>query len=212
MTSENKPTQPPGEPKRFVFLDLETTGFDPSEDRILEVGVIVTDETLKELGRFERVLALNPLEPLEPVVLEMHAKSGLLPLVYSEFKNWSNESCLPSFSSRIHVQQELLEFLAKHDCKKAPLAGNSVGDFDRHFLRNHFPDVNDFLSHRSLNVSTFAVLADAWGIQKPEAKGAHRAIADAESSIEQFRFYMEKLGEFFSKYITTCPLTPNKPR
>lgn len=40
----------------LVFLDLETTGLDPHTDHVLEVACIVTDDTLVEKARFERVI------------------------------------------------------------------------------------------------------------------------------------------------------------
>lgn len=40
----------------LVWTDLETTGLDPSQEHILEVACIITDDNLVEVARFERVV------------------------------------------------------------------------------------------------------------------------------------------------------------
>ena len=64
----------------LVFLDLETTGLDPTKDKILEVAVIVTDDALAELGHFHQVTdeaSRMCLDDLHPVVQRMHCDNGL---------------------------------------------------------------------------------------------------------------------------------------
>lgn len=193
-------------PKRIVWLDLETTGLDPIYDQIIEIGVIVTDEKLAEIARFHRVLPLlacgwSDLN-MPQVVRDMHKASGLEAEVRA----------LAGFFEREHEAhevacKELSAFLREHGCEKAPLAGNSVGDFDRHFLRawESMFAVEDgplsILSHRSLNVSTFFVLAELWGAPVAPKGEAHRSIADIESSIRQFRFYT---ANFYNLAAAAC--------
>ena len=38
---------------KLLWVDLEMTGLDPVEDRILEVAVIATDWDFKEIARYE---------------------------------------------------------------------------------------------------------------------------------------------------------------
>ena len=47
-------------PTRILWIDLEMTGLDPVEDRILEVGAIITDWDFKEIARFEAVKKVGP--------------------------------------------------------------------------------------------------------------------------------------------------------
>lgn len=187
-------------PKRIVWLDLETTGLDPLNDQIIEIGVIVTDEKLAEIARFHRVLPLlacgwSDLD-MPQVVRDMHKASGL----EAEVRALAETTWIEG-EYEVHevACKELSAFLREHGCEKAPLAGNSVGDFDRHFLRawESMLAVEDgplsILSHRSLNVSTFFVLAELWGAPVAPKGDAHRSIADIESSIRQFRFYTTNL-------------------
>ena len=42
-------------PKYIVWIDLEMTGLDPVEDRILEVASIITDWDFKEIATYTAV-------------------------------------------------------------------------------------------------------------------------------------------------------------
>lgn len=173
--------------KRIVWLDLETTGLNPLSDSILEVGIIVTDEKFAEVARRSWVIASRPdvLGAMDPKVVAMHANSGL----------W--EACLQAETTMQFARHDILNFLVKHQCKGAYLAGNSVGDFDRHFLRRHMEEVNEFISHRSINSSTFKALFALWAPEVkpplPEKGIAHRALADCEYSISELKFWLEHL-------------------
>lgn len=43
--------------KRRVFIDIETTGLDPRTDRILEVGVVVVDDSLRTMDHHAVLIA-----------------------------------------------------------------------------------------------------------------------------------------------------------
>ena len=45
---------------RLLWVDLEMTGLDPVEDRILEVAAIVTDWNFTELASYEAAVAVGP--------------------------------------------------------------------------------------------------------------------------------------------------------
>lgn len=67
----------------LIWLDLETTGLDPKKERILEVGVRITNEQLNVLASFSEVLSCprEVLLDMDPFVWGMHTKNGLLPEV-----------------------------------------------------------------------------------------------------------------------------------
>ena len=46
--------------KRLLWIDLEMTGLDPVEDRILEVAAIVTDWEFNEIASYEAVKKVGP--------------------------------------------------------------------------------------------------------------------------------------------------------
>lgn len=54
---------------KLLWLDLETTDLDPKTSQILEVGMVVTDSTLRTLGTFSQVVHHEPLKLYNPVVI-----------------------------------------------------------------------------------------------------------------------------------------------
>lgn len=177
------------EDRRIAWIDLETTGLDPMKDDILEVGVIVTDGRFKEIARKNWVLKAHAgqLGAMPQEVVLMHAQSGL----------W--KECLESSLRVEEVNNDLLHFLSVRGCKGAFLAGNSVGDFDRHFMRKYLPKCNSYLSHRSINASTFKALFSMWAPHvkppAPEKGAAHRSLADCEHSISELKFWISSMHE-----------------
>lgn len=192
MDAKPKPPPKPLTDVRIVWLDLETTGLNPLSDLILEVGVIVTDGQLRELARFERVLhvPIAVLASMPPIVQTMHAESGLTPKVLASTVTLSD------------VSYELRAFLAALGVDNTSfLAGNSVGDFDRHFLRVHLPEVNGMISHRSINASTFKALCSLWSpdLAAPQVDRTkpHRSMLDCEHAIRELRYWLDACAPNF---------------
>lgn len=175
----------------WLFLDLETTGLDPQNDQILEVGfILVSQRGLVEIHRGSMVasaslpdgrLCLGEELPLSEVVRDMHTRSGLL----AECDDSTNRS------------EDLEAFVLKAlDCSRAPtkgisLAGYSV-HFDLGFIRHQWPTLAARLSHRVVDVSTFRACLPAWGVcPVPDQKVAHRALADGESALSELRAYRD---------------------
>ena len=64
---------------RLLWLDLEMTGLDPVNDRILEVAAIVTDWDFNELGSYEAVVNQpdSVLDGMDEWCTTQHGASGL---------------------------------------------------------------------------------------------------------------------------------------
>ena len=65
----------------LVWMDLEMTGLDPATDVIVEIATIVTDDQLDIVAEGPDLVIHQPDEALatmDPVVTEMHTRSGLL--------------------------------------------------------------------------------------------------------------------------------------
>jgi oligoribonuclease len=167
---------------KLLWLDLETTGLDPDVRSIIQLGMVVTDEHLHELGRFESVVHCHaPFGAWDRAAWDMHEKTGLKDL-----------AAKAPFSS---VEVEILArgFLQKHlGEEKATLAGNSV-HFDRAFLYAHMPRVLQYVTHRHLDVSVFKVIGQMYGWPAWQGAPAHTALADIESSIASFKAYRSAL-------------------
>jgi oligoribonuclease len=96
--------------------------------------------------------------------------------------------------SEADVEQQMIDFMARHVGKRvSPMCGNSICQ-DRRFLARHMPKLEDYFHYRNLDVSTLKELAARW---RPELKdgfkkaNAHTALADIMESIEELKYYRE---------------------
>src|SRR4051812_18962908 len=65
----------------LVWMDLEMTGLDHTSDVIVEIATIVTDDELTVVAEGPDIVVHQPedvLARMDPFVLEMHTRSGLL--------------------------------------------------------------------------------------------------------------------------------------
>lgn len=173
----------------IVWVDLEMTGLEPDSDVIIEIAVIVTDGRLDTVVEGPDLVIRatdEELSRMPPVVVEMHRASGLTEVVRT---------------SEIDVrraEQEALAFIKQHvlAARTAPLGGNSIGT-DRAFLRKHMPELEAYLHYRNVDVSTLKELVGRWypGLldERGEKQGGHRAMADIRESINELRWYREKV-------------------
>lgn len=173
----------------LVWMDLEMTGLDPDQHVIVEIATIVTDDDLEIVAEGPDLVVHQPAEALalmEPVVVEMHTSSGLLPAIEA------------STITLAEAGRQTLDFIRTHvpEARTVPLCGNSIGT-DRRFLAKYLPEIEDHLHYRSVDVSTIKELARRWypGAVNggPKKAAAHRALDDIMESIQELRYYRETL-------------------
>jgi len=172
---------------RLVWVDLEMTGLEPATCAIVEIATIVTDADLNILAEGPNLVIRPPAEDLARMstfVRDLHAKSGLIERIES------------STISVSEAEEQTLRFLEKHAVKGASqLCGNSVWK-DRAFLEKEMPRVVSFLHYRMIDVSTLKELVRRWypvRLHAPKKKEAHRALDDIRESIDELRWYREKI-------------------
>lgn len=182
------------------WIDLEMTGLDPARHVIVEIASVVTDD----LGN---IVAEGPdivigadeaaLAAMDPVVVEMHTRSGLLEAVRS------------STVTLAEAGEATLEFFRRHlpGPGQVPLCGNSIGT-DRRFLAVHLPEIESFFHYRSIDVSTVKELARRWNppvaASAPSKQGAHRALEDIRESIAELVWFRDR----FFRLAPGLPGTP----
>ncbi|MBU6316598.1 MAG: oligoribonuclease [Acidobacteria bacterium] len=179
-------------------MDLEMTGLDPVKNVIVEIATIITDDNLEIIAEGPDLVIHQPdeaLDAMEPVVVEMHTRSGLLQQIRE---------------STVTLQQAgdaTLEFIRMHvpTARTVPLCGNSIG-MDRRFLDAYLPEIEHHLHYRSVDVSSIKELVRRWypGLLNGRSakQGSHRALDDVRESIAELRFYREHV------FLPLPPTTP----
>lgn len=174
-----------GPPKYLVWLDLETGGLIPARDPVLEVGYVVSFPT-PPFQRFDSFSAVvRPTEPLvlDDIVRDMHQASGLL-------------AELDDGDTVAHVQANAAGQLAEWgDPGEFMLAGSGVARFDRRFLDEQLPDLNQwFRPHDEMDIGSVRRLLKIAGrddlLAVDTAAIAHRALPDAISHHNEFCAYV----------------------
>ena len=172
---------------RLVWVDMEMSGLFPETDRILEIAMIVTDGDLNIVAEGP-VLVVHQedavLDRMDAWNKGTHGKSGLIDKVKA------------STLTEADVEAECLAFLKQHvKSSISPMCGNTIHQ-DRRFMNRYMPKLEAYFHYRNIDVSTIKELCKRW---QPEiAKGfskqqAHTALADIIESVEELRYYREKL-------------------
>jgi oligoribonuclease len=171
--------------QNLVWIDLEMTGLDPQQDRIIEIATLVTDKDLNLLAEGP-VLAVHQSEEVLKMMdawnWRTHGGSGLV------------ERVRTSALLEADVQRATLDFLhAWLPARASPICGNSICQ-DRRFLARWMPALEAFFHYRNLDVSTVKELASRWApqvVKKLKKEGAHQALDDIRESVAELRYYRE---------------------
>jgi oligoribonuclease len=167
-------------------MDLEMTGLDPAEDRILEVAVIVTDWDLKELATFEAVKKVGPRLMEKRMVGE-----------FWEVNATARDALIAQNGTGKNgrtVENELLAFIDEWfpEDERVVLAGNSIHQ-DRRFIVNEWHRLDKRLHYRMLDVSAWKIVFEGKYGKKFAKPEAHRALSDIRGSIEELKYYLKKV-------------------
>lgn len=172
-------------PTKLLWIDLEMTGLDSENDVIIEVAAEVTDFNFKTLASYEAVI-YHPDEVLDTAnewAKAQHAKSGLTERVRTEGRDERD------------VVHELVGFIqAQFGDEPAVLAGNSIHN-DRNFIKRWWPEVENVLHYRMLDVSSWKILMQAKYDTSFEKKEVHRAFDDIQASIAELQHYLAYFGK-----------------
>ena len=178
-------------PQPRLYLDVESSGLNPDEHRILEIAAIVPTDDLEIKATFH-VLVKEPNVVFQQQARNMHEKSGLLDEL--------EKSGVPM----LDAEHKFLVFLAQHfDFKeKIVLAGHSPHGVDLPFLRKQMPELAKKLSHRVHD--TGAIIRDFnFKTQLHFKEGnvsEHTALSDVMGALDEDRRHMKLLKEMTDAY------------
>ena len=178
----------------ILWIDLEMTGLDTSEDKIIEAAAIVTDWNLKELATFEASVAVSPR------LINKRMKKGPSAEFWNsipETRDAIIEQSKTHGKTSRQVERQLLALLDEYFKKDIPvvLAGNSI-HADRRFIEKEWPKLNARLHYRMLDVSAWKLVFEYKYNKKFTKREAHRALDDIRGSIEELAFYLSKIKKF----------------
>lgn len=172
----------------IVVVDIETTGLEPNDNLILELGMIITDDNFNLLTSFNKICHyskedLSDINPIDPIVQEMHEASGLWTLVRGQQSIELED-----------VEEAAVRFLNEFNATGNPMCGSSV-HFDRAFIKLCMPKLNNLFHYRNIDVSTVKNLCEKWNPEvfekRPEGRKVHRVIFDCIDTIAELRYYKE---------------------
>lgn len=171
--------------KPLVFIDLETTGINPSSDRIVEISVLKVFPNGKEIIKTHRV---NPEIEIPSAATEIH---GI-----------SNEDIKDSPSFKM-IAKEIAAFIEDSD-----IAGFNSNKFDIPLLAEEFYRCNtdiDLRKRKFIDIQVIYMkkeprtLSAAYKFYcEEELTNAHSAEADTKATFEIFKAQLQKyqdLGE-----------------
>jgi oligoribonuclease len=183
----------------LAWMDLEMTGLDPAKDVIVEIATLLTDDDLTIVAEGPDLVVHTSeelLAAMDPFVVEMHTKSGLLDAIRSSTISLADAGAATLAFLRAHVPEP----------GTVPLCGNSIGT-DRRFLAAYLPDIENFLHYRSVDVSSVKELVRRWYPDvrsgRPRKQGSHRALDDIRESVEELRYYRTSVFRPPAEAVTT---------
>lgn len=170
-------------PDNLIWIDLEMTGLDPEQEKIIELATIVTDPELN-------ILAEGPVFAIRQTAEQMaqmdgwntsqHGQSGL------------TDRVLASQVNEAMAEAKTIEFLSQYvPAGASPMCGSSIC-LDRRFLYRYMPKLAYYFHYRNLDVSSIKILASHWapkvfnGFRK---ESQHVALQDIRDSIDELRYY-----------------------
>ena len=174
----------------YLWIDLETTGLDPDNDRVIEVGWFLSERN--EMVTQPQSVLITPdkiaweLMQQDLFVQTMHTQNDLL-------------KDMEAFGTILveDVEDQILEDLSRHPDEIIILSGASV-HFDRGFIRNWMPRLDRKLIHRHLDVSTLRMFFNDSGFRsygEKERPTVHRALQDVEDAYNLYTRYLELVQE-----------------
>ena len=175
----------------LIWIDLEMTGLDTFNDRIIEIATIMTDAQLNILAEGPVLAIHQPDEALNGMDewnTRQHGQSGLV------------ERVRKSTLDEAEAERQTIEFLSEYVAEGvSPMCGNSICQ-DRRFMARCMPKLEAFFHYRNLDVSTIKELMKRWAppnvLSGFKKGGSHLAMDDTRDSIRELRFYREAFFKY----------------
>lgn len=170
--------------KWLLWIDIETTGLLPTQDKILQIALVLSSFDLKKkyiLGEYTIHYDLSSLQLNEWCQLQ-HTDSKLLDIVKTSKLSLqdSEQMILSKIYKHVNIHDDVLY-----------LAGNSV-HFDKSFIQHHMPNLHCLLHYRIFDISSIKLFYTLKHKKEYNLKkNSHTALSDILESIDEYSFYLE---------------------
>lgn len=131
-----------------LFLDIETSGVDPSKHSILSIGIVIVINGFESFISFYEEIRYDELV-ISPDAIEVNK---------FDFKSQQNRIPLEKADNKAY------DFVKKYFSKtnKAMAIGLNIGEFDLLFINKYMPKLSSLIDRRSVNLNSLIYLiADA---------------------------------------------------
>ncbi len=171
----------------FVVFDLETTGFSPVKDQIIEIGAVKVDYSGKVIDRFSKFIKLYKVDKLSPKIKELtQITDNMLEIegedaheVIDEFCHFIGDSILVAQNAKFDMGFMAGYFLEFHKLTYSRLCFDTIN-----FAKALRPDEQSY---------RLAVLAPMFNVEY-DPNAHHRADYDAEITARVFASQMSQLN------------------
>lgn len=198
---------------RLAVIDLETTGLDPHAGHILEIGVVIVDETLAEVDAFSVLVASAearmwartvwgraPSPDLGPAQ-QMHLDNGLIDELLDAPCGARSGVISSVVTTVTEATAAIVAALDRNGIDEpTPMVGSSVRALDAPFLEVHAPALAARFNHRTIDASAlieFARFVDPTGAADVMASvpdSGHRTLGDCRRSLMILRAFAQHYG------------------
>ena len=164
--------------EKLLWIDLEMTGLDVQQERIIEAAVIITDRDLQPLAEYSSAVfqPQSLIDRMDEWNTNQHTQSGLVEKVKTAPKEKD-------------VEQHICALVSEHFNEPALLAGNSIGQ-DRKFIDAYWPGLSQLLHYRMLDVTAWKIIMNSRYNVSYDKKDTHRALSDIQESIHELQTFL----------------------
>ncbi len=186
-----------------MWVDIETTGLNPNEDVILEIGLVCTNnDGSKTFGDLQMLIHDRSTQyesaiqrgKSHEIVGPMHNESGL----WKDLAESITATGTKKGYTRLAATHRIIEFwdFLKLERGSVVLASNSPSGVDRPFLAQWMPVAHELFHYRTIDVSSIKEACRRLNprvfesFEKPD--GNHRVMGDIAACIAEWQFYIDE--------------------
>lgn len=181
--------------RKILWVDIEATGLSPTKDRILEVGLRITDWQGATLDQVTSLVWNDDWRERltgNSFVLNMHTESGLVADLDELSSDPYRVKLLPNLVGDMLVAW-CVQRLTPEEFYQ-PMAGNSV-HYDRSFLVHWMPNLHNVWNYRNIDISSTReqcrISNPALFAKIPQQAKAHRPQQDIDASIKLWEWLLD---------------------